>query len=121
MLVAGDQDFVIAQGSSFAANLTIKAASEVVYDLTGCVLRGQIRERISAKRALTDLNFLMTNPAGGEVQMYLSPEQTSALPAKGVSFNQLTNLPYDVEIVLPSGDVQRILQGYFKVSPEVTR
>jgi hypothetical protein len=86
-------------------------------NLAGYTARMHVRRRITDANfiiALTTTNGAITlGGAAGTISLALTAEQTAALPAGA--------FVYDLEIVNPSGVVERLLKGTFLVDPEVTR
>lgn len=120
-MVAVSYNFEQEQGADFTALLTIKNAEGTVIDITGYTFRGQIRQKISDSTKLADFTFAIQDASAGTVLVSLTAAQTSALPARGLIFSTLTDLVYDIEMINAENKVTRIMNGYFKVSPEVTR
>lgn len=88
-------------------------------DMTNCNARGQIR--LNAQHA--DCVQMQCEINGNAVNIAIPADAlvNSKIPITGKTYKDVTTLYYDVEIVFPSGDVKRILQGSIKVSPEVTK
>lgn len=108
----------IYQGATFRKRLAWKAGKPAVpVDLTGCTARMQVRSEIESPVVLlaltTEDGGIALGGAAGTVDLYVSDEDTAAITwTAGV---------YDLEIVHPSGEVTRLIQGSVSVSPEVTR
>lgn len=120
-MTAINYDFEQEQGATFAVLLTLKNENGEIININGFSFRGQIREKISADTVIAEFSFDIVAPASGQVIVSLTAEQTALLPASGSKYSMLTKLFYDIEMVYPSGAVERIMNGYFKVSPRVTR
>ena len=108
----------IYQGATFRKRLTWRTPSKVPIDLTGCTARMQVREDYGSPLPLLELTTenggVTIDPVEtGVLHLYLSDADTSACLWDGGVF--------DIEIVHPSGDVTRLMQGSVSVSPEVTR
>jgi hypothetical protein len=118
-------DLTIEQGTTFRRKLTIRDTAGTLVNLTGYTFRGQIRARYDSPSALAAFAFTLGNQTTntGEVTMELTALQTAALPVDPSTQNvkKVTRHVYDIEMVAPSGDVARILDGQVVVSPEVTQ
>ena len=104
----------INQGESYNLDATLISASGTNVNLSGYSLRGQARYSYGSTGVLIDLNPTITNATGGNINVSLTPAQTAGLPT--------TIAVYDIESFV-SGDstVNRVLNGLFSISPEVTR
>lgn len=114
---AATHDILIEQGATFKLSLVWKDSAGAPFNLTGYTARMQARGALTSNEVLLDLTS--TNGAitlggtAGTIDIKISATLTAALQApRGV---------YDLEIVSPSGDVTRLIQGAFSVSKEVTR
>lgn len=109
--------FTIYQGATFRKRLTWKAPSGTPIDLTGCTARMQVRSEVESAVVLLNLTTenggIALGGVSGEVDLYVSPADTSAINWDGGVF--------DLEIIHPGGEVTRLAQGSISVSPEVTR
>lgn len=136
-MVAGRYNITCQQGSTFDMQMTLQytnpdypancADPEVcpeflVWDLTGYTARMQVRKYIDSATAIATLNtenlssFRITlgnqDPEDGTITLFIRAEDTRTILTSGV---------YDIEIISPTNEVDRILQGEFILSPEVTR
>lgn len=122
---AGCLNLKIEQGTDFYRLLKIKTSIGEPLDLTGCELRGQIRKHPSDKKILAAFSFFILNQTTnmGEVEMTLSAESTSAIPAvRHNSAKKISReLSYDIELVDAVGEVERLIEGIVYLSPEVTK
>lgn len=104
------------QGSTFRRTLVYKIARRPV-DLTEWDARMQVRETHSATSTLANLTVgnggLTLGGSAGTITIYISHEDTSNIRAG--------NYVYDLELVEPNGDVMRLVEGKFTVTPETTR
>lgn len=87
-------------------------------DLTGAVLRMQIRKTQQAPvlvEATSDgtAPFITHDGPGGTVTVKLPAEETNKLSSKQPL--------YDLEVLLPGGDVYRLIEGVITVSPNITQ
>lgn len=106
------QTFHIDAGATFAEELTYKGDDGELFDLTGFSARLQLRESVTADVAVLDLD-LEIDVATSRVIIDITADQSSSLV--------LPRYSYAIELYAPDGTVTRLLQGSFKVSPEVVR
>lgn len=115
-MTPGKYNMVCPQGATFNQQLTY-SINAVEVDLTGYTARMQVREShtsTTAKVNLTTENGGITlGGIAGTVSLLIPSSQTSALVAK--------EYVYDLELISPSQDVIRLIEGKFIVTPEVTR
>lgn len=104
--------FTLDQGTTFRRVLTFEKTDGITYDLTNCTIRGQVREQFTDASPAKSFVFNI-NITDGTAEMYLSAIDTAEL--------QPLTYYYDVELVLPKGDVIRCFEGTIKVRPEVTK
>lgn len=111
-------NFVLFQGATWDRTFTWESPPGTPVNLTGCTARLQLRVRDSDPDPplleLTSQNGGITlGGAAGTVAVVITPAQSSALAFKTAN--------YDLEIVWPSGRVDRFLQGTITLDTEVTR
>ena len=115
-MTPGKYNMVCPQGSTFNQQLTY-TIEEVPVDLTGYSARMQVREKHTSTRAVFDLTTenggLTTGGAAGTIIIFISSTDTSEASAK--------DYVYDIELESSGGDVTRLLEGKFMLTPEVTR
>lgn len=125
---AGTYNFTCEQGSTFSRLIEIEQPDLVAdptgqifedFDLNGYTARMQVRRTIDSPTAMVTLTTenggIAINQAPGSsnnLNIYMDNTVTATLLSSGV---------YDIEIINDGGEVSRILQGVFTVSPEVTR
>lgn len=98
---------------------------QVPIDITGCSARMQVREKYGSP-VLVELT---TEEGGGivlvgeegKINITISDVQTDAMGARAGSTRPRTEAVYDLELVFPSGDVQRVVQGVIEIDPNITR
>lgn len=127
-MLAGKYNITCQQGSTLSRTLEIEQPDLEAdptgntyepYDLTGHSARMQVRRTIDSSSFLLELTTnnggLTINPNSGifnQILLHASASVTASVAHSGV---------YDLEIISPSGIVDRILEGEFILSPEVTR
>lgn len=125
---AGTYNFTCEQGSTFSRLIEIEQPDLAtdptgqtfeVFDLNGYTARMQVRRTIDSSTAMVTLTTenggLIINQTPGSVNhlnIFMNNTVTATLQSNGV---------YDIELINNGGEVSRILQGVFTVSPEVTR
>lgn len=118
-MAAGKYNFTIEQGATWRREIQVQDESDNPVNLTGHIVRMQLRTAHAARTALITLTTvspahgITVDALTGTITLELTDEETAILPPR--------ELVYDVEIENPSGEVQRILQGTATVDPEVTR
>lgn len=111
-MAALDYDLIIEQGSDYRRAIPVLDETGAPLDITGWSVRGQIRLTYTSPTPLHDLGPHLTI-AGTAVELEITGE-ASAPWVWQLAF-------YDVELVDPSGNPTRLMQGRVVVSPEVTR
>ena len=117
-------DFRCEQGATFKRIFTIKNASGVALDLTNYTFTWQVRQSVSSSVELLAFTFTKaTDPTTGVVTVSLTPNTTLGLTNMGgPTFRDGRTLQYDVDMTNSvSGEVTRILNGAFTVSPTTTK
>lgn len=124
---AGKYNMVCEQGATFRRSLYIEQPDLVedptgqtfeAYNLAGYTARMQVRRTIDSDAFLLELTTengaLTINPseAINEIFIDVSASVTASVSTSGV---------YDIEIVDAEGVVSRVLEGEFRLNPEVTR
>lgn len=116
-MTPGKLNFTCPQGSTFSRTLTYKIDDDPV-DLTGYGARLQVREFhysndfILGIDSISSSANIYTGGSAGTIDIYVDPETTKDFVPG--------NYVYDLEIYT-SSNVYRLVQGSFKVTPEVTR
>lgn len=111
-------NLTINQGETFRQPFVWKAGSPATpVNLTGYVARMQVRSKASSATILLSLTTenggITLGGVLGTIDFYLSDTDTSAIAWEyGV---------FDLELVAPSGDVTRLIQGTVTIYKEVTR
>lgn len=113
---AGKYTMIIEQGATFARLMTYKDSSGEPFDLTGCTARMHVRDLIDSETPVLELTTengaITLGGTDGTIELILSPAQTSTIVSDGI---------YDIEVVYPTGDVDRVLQGKVILDKQVTR
>lgn len=114
-MTPGKVNFLCPQGSTFNRLLTYKI-DDVPVDLTGYSSRLQVRETHYNDEIITSLtsgNGITLGGSAGTIDILISASETT-------NFNS-GNFVYDLEIESLNGTVNRLIEGSFIVTPEVTR
>jgi hypothetical protein len=124
-MIAGVYNITCQQGSTFDMVATLRypdpdsIPTEPTYlnwDLTGYTARMQVRKYIESTSPIitltTENNRIILGGTAGTIQLFIRAEDTRTITTSGV---------YDIEIISETNEVDRILQGTFTLSPEVTR
>lgn len=107
-------ELYVDQGTTFnnIINLT-DDLTNVPIDITGYIIRGQLRRSYYSANASANLTCTITDAANGEVTISLTDAQTAAIKAGRYLF--------DVEAKDTSNVVSRVIEGIMTVTPEITR
>jgi hypothetical protein len=126
-MAAGRYDITLEQGATFDLPLTYRDPAGNAVDLTGYSARMQVREApassvlVEFNSALSANGFILLSGsaedredgANGNLRIFLSAANAAALPRFAGR--------YDLELADGSGYVIRLLEGQFRVEPEITR
>lgn len=113
-MLAGTYNIVCEQGATFEREITVVNADGSLPDYDSSTARMQVRPTVESSTiiiSLTTENGRITL-ADNKITLSITADDTTLL-VQGT-------YKYDLEIVTGS-DVVRLIQGDFKVSPEVTR
>jgi hypothetical protein len=106
------QTFHIDAGSTFAQQLVYEDNNGELFDLEGYTAVIQLREQIADAEPTLDIDIDI-DVATATLSFEITAEQSSELIAPRYF--------YAIELYAPDETVTRLLQGSFKVSPEVVR
>lgn len=113
-MVPGKYNILCPQGSTFDLTMTYYVDDEPV-NLTTYSAKMQVRENYSSSNVIVELssdNDLITLHSDGRIVLTISDHVTEGFIAK--------DYVYDLELG-QNGNVHRIIEGKFVVTPEVTR
>jgi len=108
-------DLVMYQGASWDYTFTWEI-NNVVVNLTSFTARMQVRLSYSSTAivlGLTSGSGITLGGALGTISLAVNAATTAAIPA--------SSYVYDLELVGSTGEVTRLVEGKFIVTPEVTR
>lgn len=115
---AAKENLKIEQGADFWFGAEWKDGEGEPVDLTGYKARAQVRPRVDSDVVLVQFSSEGAAPnielggGDGTITLTLSAEETAKIKRSGV---------WDLELVAPSGAVDRFMQGNMILSPETTR
>lgn len=123
-MAAGNFDFICEQGATFDRRIFWSDSEGTPAPLGGYTARMHIRTSLTATPptlALTTENggITLEETAEGEIRIHIPASVTRTLPAGTSRSGQ--KYVYDLELEDADGWVTRLLQGSFRVRPEVTR
>lgn len=100
------------QGSFYRTYVTVANSDGNALDLTGFTVASQMRKSYQSS---TGFNFTtsISNPTQGRVRIELSSEQSRVIPAG--------KYLYDVEVLSPTGERTRVVEGIVLINPEITK
>lgn len=115
--LAAQYNFIADQGATFRRGLIKKDSYGRTVPLTGYTVRMQIRETYESENTLFNLTVgsghITIQASKGVITITIPDEEmTDVYPREYV---------YDIELVYPTGEVERLLMGTFTVRNEVTR
>lgn len=117
--LVGKYDIICIQGATFSKEIQYKDATGTAIDLTGYTAKMQVRPKHKDPKVLLELSSTGDSPrititgATGTIALLVSATDTAKL--------EFTDAVYDLEITSAGGQVTRLLEGKFTMSPEVTK
>lgn len=124
--MSGTYDIYCDQGATFRRVITWKDSDGDPVDLSGYVARMMVRTAYGASSPTISLSSSVSgitlSPTAGQITIEITADATSGItmPSAGGVTDAWDGV-YDLEMVAPTGDVTRLLEGRFIVSPEATR
>jgi hypothetical protein len=107
----------IDKGATYRHTLFWKNKLKAPIDLTSVSARMQVRDDVDSPIVRLDLRTvnggLVIDPLIGRIDIYISSDDTASLYGYGGV--------YDMELVFPTGDIVRLIEGSINFIPEVTR
>ena len=114
-MTPGQVNFLCPQGSTFRKTITYKI-EDVPVNLSGYSSRLQVREAhysTTTIASLTSASGITLGGSAGTIDILISDEITKNFPAG--------TWVYDLEVESTGGITDRLIEGNFVVTPEVTR
>jgi hypothetical protein len=112
----GKINFLCPQGATFQKTVTIEI-DQTPLNLSGYSSRLQVRENYYSANTIVNLlssgSGLTISGSAGVIDILIADEITKDFPAG--------TFVYDLEIESVNGNVDRVLEGSFIITPEVTR
>ena len=114
---AARYDFKIEQGAQFDRTLTYKDSNGVLIDLTGFTAALQVRFKKDSPATLIDMTStngaIILGGTAGTIRLLQTAAQTR--------LNTFLSAVYDLELTSSGGIPNRLFEGFFHNSLEVTR
>lgn len=104
-------NIVDTQGDTVRVRFPIVDDVGAPYDLTGCTVRGRVKEAVPTDDSPTVANFVSESTTGGVAVLLLSAATTA--PLVGV-------FSYDVEVVDPAGEIDTVFRGTLTFAQQIT-
>lgn len=106
-------DFSILKGTSFDLDIIYKDSSKNPVNLTG------FKTRCGAQfnNKTFSINTKITDPCHGCIRLFMSPFETSRIFTMDYKYSTVTDYSYQLDIISPSNQVIRIMEGTICVSP----
>jgi hypothetical protein len=109
--MSGNYNIVAEQGATFNLNFRLETDG-TPWNLTGYTFAMQVRRSTSSNTTLINITSA-TMTSGGHVSATVNATTMSGVPAG--------RWVYDIELRSSGGEVTRILEGRFIVTPQVTQ
>lgn len=107
-------NFVVDQGTSFSAVVSVQNEDGSIFNLTGLTPYSQMRKSYYTKSAIDITAEVEGDPTEGNIKLSIPPSVSNSIRAG--------RYVYDVEVHDATGEyVKRVLQGIITVSPQVTK
>lgn len=120
---AGVYDFIIEQGVPYTFQVQYQNPDGTGKDLTGWIVKGQVKEKINDCNILCDLEIEITEPIEGILTVTVPVKATENIKIRASNFDDYAKVVYDIKLwpEIDVNDIRRLLNGIIKVSPEVTK
>lgn len=124
--MAGRFDMEVEQGSTFSLPVRVRKWDGTYMDLSTWSPRGKIRKHHRSLDVTAAFTFNESQASTGWLIIQLSSVVTAGITAGETETDPRGQYVYDIEViqdhgVTPTNEVKRLLEGYVRVSPEVTR
>lgn len=115
-------NLLIRQGATFGpVTGTLTGAGATPVDLTGCVIRGQVRRTAASTGVAAPLLVTLTSPASGVFTYEILAADTALLTAGDDENAADSQYVWDMEMVDTSGRIIPLTWGKVSVFREVTK
>lgn len=112
-----EKNFTVPQGADYPIRLRYLVSDGTPVNLSGSIIRGAIRKHPSDAAAVINFTAANNNVFLDTVTGYFGIDFVAA----ATSAIEPTKYYYDIEVVRPSGDVTRAMQGIITLTPEITK
>lgn len=115
-------NLLIRQGATFGPITgTLTGAGATPVDLTGCIIRGQVRRTAASTGVAAPLLVTLTNPTAGVFTYEILAADTAQLAAGDTETSADSQYVWDMELVDTSGRILPLTWGAVSVFREVTK
>jgi hypothetical protein len=116
--LAGTYNITCPQGANLKRSITWASSKKIPHDLTGYTAKMQVRTNDLAETLILELS---TNNGYITLLGAVKNNITFNVPADITKNLTVGMFVYDLFLTAPNNEVYQILEGNFKVKPEVTR
>jgi hypothetical protein len=116
------QDLLIRQGATFGpVRAKMTNPDGTAMNLTGCIIRGQVRDEPLGSAVVCDVDVTITDPVNGDYEYGISAAKTAAMSAGAQLRDKLSQKFWDLELEDTLTRVTPLYYGDVSVFREVTR
>lgn len=124
-MTAGNYDWYVDQGSDAVLTFTLYSdkARQNPQSLSGASIACKVRTAPESTTVIATGTGTVLDGPNGQGQVSFSAAITAAIAAdnSGTGNRKLTTFVFDIEVTYADATVQRVLEGNWYLSPEVTK
>lgn len=114
------RDFTINQGDDFRFQIVVKTSDDKPINITGYEFKCRVRKSAEDEEVVISAKTSIVDGAKGIVEFHFKDEDTSQIDTDGDTYAETNEYTYDVLMRTPDGEVTRLLNGMFYVSPGIS-